>query len=381
MIEYRDSPPGSIRMDDTKKGQVEITACAYNVVDAFHTRWMPGVFTRSLEVHSPPMCWGHNWNDPIGHLVDHSDTPSALRTIYQLDDFEDVPRAKQAYSQIKSGTVRDASFGFKLIRDEPDPSDRSVFNQLEARLDEVSPVIRGAVPGSRITAVRSVPTGEVLRLARSLEAGEMTLEQALATVAQVASDDERSMHSHAKKVGGGIVNHSHTGADGMHGHTDLMPATRMGRSAQEPYGDVEYADPGYQADKQKRYPVDTEEHAKAAWSYINQEKNASKYSSDDLAKVKAKIAAACKKFGVEIGERSAEMWTDAEYRIDGVAEDGSKGVGPSDVCPTCGKPVTMEDAKFCPHCGATMAVRSDDDDIEVRDARALLNEVTTRSYL
>ena len=67
-----------------------------------------------------------------------------------------------------------------------------------------------------------------------------------------------------------------------------------------PYGDVEYADPGYQSDKKKRYPIDTEEHARAAWSYINQADNASAYSSEDLAKVKAKIKAACKKFGIEI---------------------------------------------------------------------------------
>src|SRR6516162_786661 len=70
----------------------------------------------------------------------------------------------------------------------------------------------------------------------------------------------------------------------------------------EPYGDVEYADPGYQSDKKKRYPVDTEEHARAAWSYINKGSNASAYSGGDLAKVKAKIRAACKKFGIEISD-------------------------------------------------------------------------------
>jgi hypothetical protein len=60
------------------------------------------------------------------------------------------------------------------------------------------------------------------------------------------------------------------------------------------YGDVEYADPGYQKDKKKRYPVDTEDHIRAAWSYINKKKNAAQYSSDDLDKVKAKIIAAWK---------------------------------------------------------------------------------------
>src|SRR6516164_1539946 len=74
----------------------------------------------------------------------------------------------------------------------------------------------------------------------------------------------------------------------------------------EPYGDVEYADPGYQSDKKKRYPVDTEEHARAAWSYINKASNASAYSSDDLGKVKAKIRAACKKFGIELSGEDRE---------------------------------------------------------------------------
>ncbi|MBO0717144.1 MAG: phage major capsid protein, partial [Rhizobiales bacterium] len=62
----------------------------------------------------------------------------------------------------------------------------------------------------------------------------------------------------------------------------------------QPYGDVEYADPGYRSDGKKRYPVDTEDHIRAAWNYINKPKNAAKYKPADLAKVKAKIVAAWK---------------------------------------------------------------------------------------
>lgn len=69
---------------------------------------------------------------------------------------------------------------------------------------------------------------------------------------------------------------------------------------QKPYGDVQYADPGYQADKKKRYPIDSADHVKAAWSYINQAGNSSKYSADQLASIKGRIKAAAKKFGVEI---------------------------------------------------------------------------------
>lgn len=74
--------------------------------------------------------------------------------------------------------------------------------------------------------------------------------------------------------------------------------------AKKPYGDVAYADPGYQADGKKRYPIDTEEHCKAAWSYINQAGNAAKYSSEHLAAIKGRIKAAAKKFGIQISDDS-----------------------------------------------------------------------------
>jgi HK97 family phage prohead protease len=75
--------------------------------------------------------------------------------------------------------------------------------------------------------------------------------------------------------------------------------------AKKPYGEVEYADPGYQEDKKKRYPIDTEAHIRAAWNYINKPKNAAKYSSENLAKVKAKIVAAWKKVIDKEGPPSA----------------------------------------------------------------------------
>lgn len=72
------------------------------------------------------------------------------------------------------------------------------------------------------------------------------------------------------------------------------------KDSKDPYGDVSYADPGYQGDKKKRYPLDSKEHAKAAWSYINKSENADKYSADQLKSIKSRIKSACKKFGVEV---------------------------------------------------------------------------------
>ncbi len=56
-----------------------------------------------------------------------------------------------------------------------------------------------------------------------------------------------------------------------------------------PYGDVTYADP-----KNKKYPVDTEAHIRAAWSYINMPRNAGQYSPEELKTVKGHIIAAWK---------------------------------------------------------------------------------------
>jgi phage head maturation protease len=66
------------------------------------------------------------------------------------------------------------------------------------------------------------------------------------------------------------------------------------KGGDKPYGDVKYADPGYQSDKKKRYPIDTEKHIRAAWNYINKPKNAGKYSADEEKRIKAKIVAAWK---------------------------------------------------------------------------------------
>jgi hypothetical protein len=72
-----------------------------------------------------------------------------------------------------------------------------------------------------------------------------------------------------------------------------------------PYGDVKYADPGYQDDGIKRYPLDSEEHCRAAWSYINMPKNAAKYSPEELKNIKGRIKEALKKYGVQVAEDEA----------------------------------------------------------------------------
>lgn len=99
-----------------------------------------------------------------------------------------------------------------------------------------------------------------------------------------------------------------------------VTATMTPRAADPmmPYGDVMYADPGYQSDGKKRYPLDTAEHCRAAWSYIHQADNAAKYSPAQLKRIKARIRAAGKKHGIEFapeeGDDGRAGVVDGEYR-------------------------------------------------------------------
>ncbi|CAK0014683.1 Uncharacterised protein [Burkholderia pseudomallei] len=71
---------------------------------------------------------------------------------------------------------------------------------------------------------------------------------------------------------------------------EMLEAIRKAKDdKKKPYGDVKYAD-----EKNSKYPIDTEEHIRAAWSYINKEKDAAEYSADELKTVKDRIIAAWK---------------------------------------------------------------------------------------
>jgi hypothetical protein len=63
------------------------------------------------------------------------------------------------------------------------------------------------------------------------------------------------------------------------------------------YGDVKFADP-----VNKKYPIDTAEHVRAAWSYINHGDNAAKYAKEEVKTIKTRINRAAKTHGVEISE-------------------------------------------------------------------------------
>ncbi len=76
----------------------------------------------------------------------------------------------------------------------------------------------------------------------------------------------------------------------VHSRADVNP-----ERGEHEYGDVEFADP-----TNKKYPIDTPEHIRAAWNYIHHKDNAAKYEAGDVTKIKGRIERAARQHGIEL---------------------------------------------------------------------------------
>lgn len=81
--------------------------------------------------------------------------------------------------------------------------------------------------------------------------------------------------------------------------SDVDPADKQ-RAEQEYGKDIAYADP-----VNKKYPIDTEDHIRAAWNYINKPEDAGKYGDRDLKTLRGRIIAAWRKNIDKAGPPSA----------------------------------------------------------------------------
>src|ERR1035437_6416253 len=115
-------------------------------------------------------------------------------------------------------------------------------------------------------------------------------------------------------------------SEGDDGESDLLAAARAFVELSEaknptPYGDVAYADNGFQADGKKRYPIDTKEHVKSAWAYVNVAENATKYTPAQLKRVKSRIKSAAKKFGINVVGESKQFRDEMQELLEAFSDD------------------------------------------------------------
>lgn len=194
----------------------------YETVDDYGTVWLPGCFAESLATRMPVVAWAHSWQEPIGRYQEIvRDDGEALELLGKLDDFDAVPRARQAFAQFQSGTLDQFSVGFtrrtwhELIQgaEVPDVPEAKIEAwrgggawevMVKADLDEASPVLVGAVPGTNLLAVRAagqVPLDDVVELARRVKAGEITQDEAQTVLTLLAGEEAKSLEQVQEELG------------------------------------------------------------------------------------------------------------------------------------------------------------------------------------
>ena len=171
------------------------------VVDDYGSLWLSNTFDQALTTRiaadpddTPALCWSHDWSDPIGHGIRYQPDSDGPLMEFELDDFDAVPRARQADAQVRSKTIRDCSVGFVAVtRRAPTEVEVRTYPGIkevieEADLDEVSLVLRGAVPGAKVAGIRakraagSIDFDALVEVAKRRAAGEISHDEAVAAV-------------------------------------------------------------------------------------------------------------------------------------------------------------------------------------------------------
>lgn len=184
--ETRSAPIGEIQTDADNHQYFEARVCSYNVPDTYKTSWSKGVFTRSLEKKLPTAVFSHDWTRPIGKVVSYTDTDEGLNVRVQLADSSAVPDARMVQSLLADGIMDEFSFAFIREAEQPDTRFEGVTQITEARMDEISLVLRGSVPGTKVLSLRSegetISKHEVADLFVKFSNGDIDLADALFTL-------------------------------------------------------------------------------------------------------------------------------------------------------------------------------------------------------
>lgn len=242
-----------------------------------------------------------------------ADTPAG-RTIAALADTTD---GKPPH--LSGGSIRGYWLGeVRNIRG-PDGEPATTADGLE--LDGIDPTRSPGVPGAgvdsfewtgkpahagettgRVPITESAPEALVTITEETPEAAETApvLAEGMAAVAETTLGGVReALH------GSILPDRPHAFRNGICVACPVAEAD-SGDDAKKPYGDVVYADPGYQKDGKKRYPLDSSSHIRSAWGYINQKANAALYTAQQLKRVRGRIMKAMKSIGAKI---AAEGWS------------------------------------------------------------------------
>lgn len=239
------------------------------------------------------------WSESIAKATDgkslgnvrvmHGKQVAGITKALNFDDAEKMITVKteivddNEWNKVKKGCYTGFSIGGRYVDKWDDPVRKGV-KRYEADPTEFSLVDLPCNPQAQFTVVKADGSEELRKFETSVDDAE-----ALAKWVETLTDDQRDQLAKIAQ---------RKGVDPKEG--------------EDKYGkDADFADP-----KNKKYPLDTAEHIRAAWSYIHMPKNAKKYDAADLKTIKSRIVSAWKKKIDPKGPPKAEKdWTPEAQRL------------------------------------------------------------------
>ena len=147
---------GQVNIDEAE-GIVECFVAGLGNKDSVGDICLPGCFTESLKRRKPRVVWGHNWNEPIGKVLEIYEVgpndprlPMKMKRagiggLYAKVQFNlKSERGRQAFADVSFfGEEQEWSIGYKTLNADYDQQ-RQANLLKEVELYEVSPVLHGA---------------------------------------------------------------------------------------------------------------------------------------------------------------------------------------------------------------------------------------------
>lgn len=168
-IEFK-AIPGQFNIDEAQ-GIVECFVAGIGNKDSVGDVLVSGAFSKSLQRRKPRVVWGHNWNDPIGKVLEIYEVAPGDRRLpmkmlnagigglYAKVQFNlGSEKGREAFANVAFfGQEQEWSIGYKTLDSIFDPNlQANILKEVE--LYEVSPVLHGA---NQLTGTISVKADEV----------------------------------------------------------------------------------------------------------------------------------------------------------------------------------------------------------------------------
>lgn len=170
-----------------EQGNLEGYASKYGNIDSYGDIVIAGAFTKSLEQHKqagglPKMFWQHNQDAPIGRWLEFEERSDGLFMRGKLN--LETQRGREAYSDIKFGSIDGLSIGYYTKQSTYDPQN-DVRYLKEVDLVEVSVV---SIPANPISTVTGVKAGS-----RNSAADKDRIMSAIDNLVALLDDEDREL--------------------------------------------------------------------------------------------------------------------------------------------------------------------------------------------